>query len=151
MKRRQKNALIAVMSLSLMTMGTVVTKISLIFIRMGIGGAVTSYGLQRYFQSLVHLVANIEQALIITLGCVPALRLARLPKVPSVNEISTWLHSLIQVRSFQGSKDGSHRSGRSRQSSNDYIELAQRRKGEEADTISKHGIVQRTEFRVERS
>ncbi|KAK6856594.1 hypothetical protein PG995_006781 [Apiospora arundinis] len=151
MRRRQKNALVFVMALSLVTMCVVVAKISLVFVRLGDTSTNLSTTLARYFQSLVHLVANVEQCLVITLGCVPSLRLARLPKVPSVNDVSTWWHSLLRVRS---SRSGSHHSSRSRQTSNGDVELEEQRlKGtsEESDRIVEGRIMQRKDFTVESS
>ncbi|KAI5864076.1 hypothetical protein GGS23DRAFT_481206 [Durotheca rogersii] len=141
MPLRRKVALLFLMAASLITMGVVLLKIVLIFIRLG-DFAAQSQDLQRYFQSLVHLVACCEQCLVIIMGCVPTLKLVATLKLPTVNDISYFLSSLLSRGSGRSRGTSAYNTG------SDW-ELAPRvsTPADEA-TMTAPKIIQRKEFTI---
>lgn len=153
MPTRRKVALVILMTMSLVTFGVVLVKIVMIFLRLE---KQASYQLQRYFQSLVHLVAACEQCLVIILGCVPTLRVITKLKVPNVDTLTSWMASLVprsrHSRSTGRSGHGSSGSLSCHNSEYENLELARRVKvpGEDLRNAPS-SITHRTEFTVEYS
>ncbi|GAP86886.1 putative integral membrane protein [Rosellinia necatrix] len=153
MSAQRKVALVTLMCLSTITFGVVLVKIVLIFIRLS-STAIHSINLERYFQSLVHLVAALEQCLVIILGCVPTLKFATKLQFPSFNQMTSWAASLVPGNwSNRSRSQGSSGYGSNSSSAyNDDLELAPKVKlpGEDPDkTVYK--ITQRKDYSVEYS
>ena len=106
MTMRRKIAIIALLALSLITMGIVLTKIVMVLLRLTTPQAATST-VARYYQALTNLVACLEQSLVIIMGCIPTLKLHGHLKLPTMGEVGSFVASLVpsawSIRSRQGS------------------------------------------------
>ncbi|KAI1747180.1 hypothetical protein F4782DRAFT_522182 [Xylaria castorea] len=118
MPRRRKFALAALLGLSLITMGIVVTKIVLVLIRLTRPDDIVAI----HYQSLVQLIASLEQCLVIIMGCIPTLRLSKHIKLPTLGDMGSWVFSMLPtVWSSKSRQESSYRSGG--QSSDQDLEL----------------------------
>ncbi|KAI1145650.1 hypothetical protein F4825DRAFT_467167 [Nemania diffusa] len=113
MPTRRKLALAALLALSLVTFGIVVAKIVIILLRLTQPNDTISL---RY-QSLVQLIATLEQCLVIIMGCIPTLRISKLSKWPRLEDVRSWVFSVIP--SAWSSRIRSESSFRSGQPSSD--------------------------------
>ncbi|KAI0457470.1 hypothetical protein F5B21DRAFT_501517 [Xylaria acuta] len=162
MPRRRKFALAALLALSLITMGIVVVKIALVLIRLTQPNDTVAI----HYQSLVQLIAGLEQCLVIIMGCIPTLRLSTHLKLPTLGDMGSWVFSKLPTAWSSKSRQGSsYRSGG--QSSDQDLELVpQLRNDSKPYTVTLSGnaseykdlprtkgqqnsIMQRTEFSVE--
>ena len=77
-------------------MGAATTKIAFVLIRLS-NNVEAVLATEKYFQSLVNLMADCEQCLVIIMGCVPALKLLKKLNIrfPSADDLTLWLASLI--------------------------------------------------------
>jgi hypothetical protein len=105
MPTNRKIALAGLISLSLVTAGIVITKITVVLLRL-----TTTYistgTLSHYYQSLTDLVACLEQSLVIIMGCIPTLRLPAHFKLPSIGAIGSWVASLVSSARSLRSRSG---------------------------------------------
>jgi hypothetical protein len=103
---RRKAAIIALIAVSLITMGIVVTKIVMILLRLTTPQAATST-VARYYQALTNLIASLEQSLVIIMGCIPTLKIHGRFRLPTLDDVGSFVASLVpstwSVRSRQGS------------------------------------------------
>lgn len=152
MSTQRKVALVTLMALSTITLGVVLVKIVLIFLRLS-NASIQSKDLERYFQSLVHLVAALEQCLVIILGCVPTLKFVTKLQFPSFTQMTSWAASLVPTSWSNRSRQGSTGYGSNSGSAyNEDLELAPKVKipGEDPDK-STYKITQRKDYSVEYS
>jgi len=132
---QRKVAIISLIGLSLITMGIVLTKIVMVLLRLNTPQAATST-VARYFQALTNLVACLEQSLVIIMGCIPTLKLYGHFRLPSLDDVGSFVASLVpsawSIRSRQGSSYSSGGEGVSYQD----LELAPKVRilGDESDT-----------------
>ncbi|GAW16864.1 hypothetical protein ANO14919_063100 [Xylariales sp. No.14919] len=94
MPRRRKVALGTILALSLITLGIVVTKISVVLLRLTNPLSATGT-LARFYQSLTNLIACLEQWLVIIMGCIPTLKLPAHFKLPTLEDMGSWVASLV--------------------------------------------------------
>ncbi len=167
MPRRRKVALGTILALSLITLGIVVTKITVVLLRLT-NPQGTSGTLARFYQSLTNLIAALEQWLVIIMGCIPTLKLPAHFKLPTLETMSSWVASLVPSSwSSRSRRSSSYNSGNN--SSFNELELVPKlRIPDEAKpyTVTSNGhtpdienlshtttpekkILQRTEFSVE--
>ncbi|KAI3330533.1 hypothetical protein F4824DRAFT_505030 [Ustulina deusta] len=167
MPRRRKVALGTILALSLITLGIVVTKITVVLLRLT-NPQGTSGTLARFYQSLTNLIAALEQWLVIIMGCIPTLKLPAHFKLPTLETMSSWVASLVPSSwSSRSRRSSSYNSGNN--SSFNELELVPKlRIPDEAKpyTVTSNGhtpdienlshtttpekkILQRTEFSIE--
>ncbi|KAJ3576532.1 hypothetical protein NPX13_g3667 [Xylaria arbuscula] len=94
MPRRRKVALGTILALSFITLAIISTKIAVALLRLTTPEA-TSMTLVRYYQSLTNLIADLEQWLVIIMGCIPTLKLPAHFKLPSFEDWGSWVASLV--------------------------------------------------------
>ncbi|TGJ86979.1 hypothetical protein E0Z10_g1715 [Xylaria hypoxylon] len=94
MPRRRKVALGTILALSLITLGIVITKIAVVLLRLTDPLASTGT-LARFYQSLTNLIACLEQWLVIIMGCIPTLKLPAHFKLPTLEDMGSWVASLV--------------------------------------------------------
>ncbi|KAI1348375.1 hypothetical protein F5Y01DRAFT_292494 [Xylaria sp. FL0043] len=168
MPRRRKVALGTILALSLITLGIVVTKITVVLLRLT-NPLVATGTLARFYQSLTNLIAALEQWLVIIMGCIPTLKLPAHFKLPTLETMGSWMASLIPSSWSTRSRQSSAYNSADNNSSYNELELVPKlRIPDEAKpyTVTLSGnnpegrslphedtpekkIMQRTEFSVE--
>ncbi|KAI0502945.1 hypothetical protein F5B22DRAFT_579817 [Xylaria bambusicola] len=164
MPRRRKIALATILALSLITLTIITTKIAVALLRLTT--QVTSVTLVRYYQTLTNLFAALEQWLVIIMGCIPTLKIPAHFKLPTLEDMGSWVASLVPSSWSTRSRQSSAYNSADNNSSFQELELVPKLRipdeakpytvtlGAEKSDLSQQTtpdkkIMQRTEFSVE--
>ncbi|KAK5630922.1 hypothetical protein RRF57_006637 [Xylaria bambusicola] len=165
MPRRRKIALTTILALSLITLAIITTKIAVALLRLTTPEA-TSATLVRYYQSLTNLFAALEQWLVIIMGCIPTLKIPAHFRLPTLEDMGSWVASLVPSSWSTRSRQSSAYNSADNNSSFQELELVPKLRipdeakpytvtlgAEKRDlshqTTPDKKIMQRTEFSVE--